>query len=284
MKVLIILITMMMWSSSVYGLFGKPGWNNEYRRFSESFVVKAQTGFFFLKYPVMSWEQLQFRRDAISKAIDELPSSIYYGRTHLLLYSIMENTVAIHSGLPRAVQGVKSSDYPQSSWMLTDDSQEDVGISCDQYCDLVNSFVPEEIWELYVNWGDEVSNELYNVLEEYHSGLISFLSMLEEEFIQGEAVLRVVDSFVRDISLGGGYVFFTEKIDMPVLVAKDEDSSDATNEERNTIATRYIERWPPNKKNLPGMFQKDGFFSYISLWGDIARELKELEKIKPEDM
>ena len=77
-----------LWSVSTYGIFSQSARNSVRESFTKSFPVVARTGFFFLKYPVMSWEQLQFRRDAISKAIAELRNTTSDKDIRALLYSI----------------------------------------------------------------------------------------------------------------------------------------------------------------------------------------------------
>ena len=83
------------WSVPVYG------------KSYSNFIYRRQ-GTFMRKYQILSWEQLQFRRDAISKAITDLQKAISSTETdylvsygdkvsdvRTLLLIIMEHTAAI---------------------------------------------------------------------------------------------------------------------------------------------------------------------------------------------
>ncbi len=217
-------------ASSVYGRLpprmrgSLPTWENRTLPFSKYYGAKSVG--YFLRYQIDSWEQLQYRRDAISKAIAGLeeqlirvsdPSASAYladqgtvSDVRPLLYEIMEQTVALHSALPRATQTGKPLLSPGD--MPTVSAPGSLGAGGGPrsitFAALENSFVNYETWELYTSYGDKIRSELEKVLQKAPEPVLAdahrkeFMRMFDDEFDQSGT--REITSVSGGLHGGGG--------------------------------------------------------------------------------
>lgn len=238
-----------------------------------SHAIMKVNGHLTLKYPIMSWEQLQFRRDVVSNAIaalreatsdGELPSSYI----HPLLHRIMGHTVAIHSSLVREGGLIPADTYatleeihPNGSMRLHSHTRY-FKMGMQQF---EETYVPQETWDLYTQWGDEVNAELVSVLENAPASELSdadkreFFQMFAHEFDttrmreikfspKPDAVLSMIGEF-------GLYV----KADLPEL------------EPFGELKELYIPRFPDKKS----------FFTGMVMPNNAGKKLEELEIYYP---
>ena len=270
-----LIIVLMFLSSIAYGRWSNGGsvWSDSTTPFSQ--YIRGKDGLFMLRYPVLSWEQLQFRRDALSTAITDLRNLSRNNETlpyltaadvHPLLYSIMEHTVAIHSGLPRTGRGLEEEDLlsplisPDGSISATSKHLEDIKFSV-----LENSYVPEKVWKLYTQWGHEVREEIESVLTNTSIAKVihddqrnKFLQMFADEFSQDKT--RNIFSLSKGGQHGTGADRYDLKIDLPALSAIGE------------VGKLYNERWPA------------GFLADIELPQHVDKQLEELSKYIPKEV
>lgn len=273
MKLLIVL--MFLSSLAAYGRpFGGSIWGSSIHKFSEMTAFSGRPAEFHLRYEVLPWGELGFRRNAVSKAIATLRSLgdsagaqpyLTDADVHPLLYSIMEHTMAIHSGLPRTSSGFTEEEYAlfrfikpagamPSGWSSLYDHKVEI-----TFKQLEDSFVPKETWQLYAQWGQEIHVELVSLLESAPIARLltdshkrEFLQMFADEFDLEKT--RTVVSVSKGNQMGAGDDHYTEKYNLPVLSQFGSNDSDY----------RRRERWPA------------GFLADIKLPEPIAHELKEM--------
>ena len=112
----------------------------------------SETRLYKLKYPVLSWSDLGSRRRKIDLAIANLDTT----STVKTLYGILENVAAIHSGLPRIVEG--DAGYEELTFSPDDE------LSPADVRRLEESIVTPETWTQYVMWGKEVQQQIQEAL------------------------------------------------------------------------------------------------------------------------
>jgi len=154
-------------------------WSNSVHRASKTTLVGVK---FNLKYPMLSWEKLLPRRSAVSEAIadigvigkyhtsDPYANRVIDGDVGTRLYTILDNVVAIHSGLPRVG---KYLDLPEGT---------EEGTVIKRISDLEDTFVPREVWKQYLDWGYEMRRNLEEALNDLPDSLLLSNNDREELF------------------------------------------------------------------------------------------------------
>lgn len=254
--------------------------------------IRRSGGHLCLKYPIMSWEQLQFRRDKIDKVITDIGNMASnvantsegfdafmstYNPKHEpydvkpLLYQVMEHTVAIHSGLPRIGPGIESIDDYRIIRFVMPNNMPQIIDSTIELSKLENSYVPNKMWKLYNDWGSVLRKELVAALESIPQYMLTgehgrdykkeFFEMFDNEFDR--------TSTRKVYSMGGGHndskdlnFYYVLKNDLPELNAYGD------------IKESYKPRFPA----------KYSFLADITLPDNVAKKLEELTKFKPESM
>ena len=87
------------------------------------------------------------------------------------LYTILENIVATHSGLPRIGRNI---DIPEGS---------KAGMEVGRLRDLEDTFVPRELWRQYLDWGHEMRRDLEEALDSLPDSLSLSESDRKELFL-----------------------------------------------------------------------------------------------------
>ncbi len=187
-------------------------------------------GQYLLKYPVLPWSSLKSRRQAVAAAIASISTIgvLYHSRgvtvvdqndeSHLQtsLYEIMENVVAIHSGLPRIVVG--DAGYEEITLTVGEP------IDADGLERLGESIVMPDAWTQYAGWGAEVGQQLREALERLPEAILEsyykkdFLGLFNREFDSKETRMVVGWEGAR-VPPFGGSLDLVEKLDMPILEA-----------------------------------------------------------------
>ncbi len=217
-------------ASSVYGQLSMRIRISRILPFSEYYGAKTLE--YYLKHGVESWKQLQYRRDAQSKTIAGLERYIIvYGEHPQLdvrpvLYEIIERMVAIHSALPRVTETGRPLLSPGDGMMVRENAPGPSKVSRNpiSLAALDNSFVPDEIWDLYTSYGDKIRSKLEKVLQKAPEHALAdvhrkeFMRMFDDEFDRSGT--REIASVSGGRIDEGGDIYILKK-DLPELEPSD---------------------------------------------------------------
>lgn len=200
-----------------------------------------------LTKPSLTYRELQRNSEASARpSYDMLP----------LLYSVMENTVAIHSSLPRENgYGVELDKikrvFPNGSPYLEKFSRYNLNDENIGFTELESAVVPDELWGEYANWGIGMKVKLGHALGDNPAATMVLTSEQKDMFFE-----KLAREFQREAVR---FIHFSDKryalkIDMPLLDVADRG-----------YLSYYEWHWP------------SGFLAGVTLPYDMVKELKELD-------
>lgn len=225
-------------------------WGNSVHRASTTHLGSVT---FSLRYPVLSWEKLLPRRSAVSEAIADIgvigkyqTSDPYANRVTdedvgARLYTILDNIVAIHSGLPRMGRNI---DIPEGS---------KAGMEVGRLRDIEDTFVSRELWSQYLDWGQKMRRELEEALDSLPDSLSLSKSDREElfEFIADEFDRdgdRKLYSLPKGGQHGAGSDTYVVKKDLPAVY---ETPIALQLPKLEPWEVQYLDRWPLSRHRWP---------------------------------
>ena len=236
-------------TASLFGIalteLGEAKINSLSGTFSYSSHTRGARGMYLLKYEILPWADLEYRRQAITAAITKLrrigvlqvSQGVSLGQgdeardMQSYLDEVMENLVAIHSSLPRIVVG--DAGYEEITFT------KDVPIDAEGVQQLEASIVVPDAWTTYAQWGKEIRQDLEQALSGLPEGMLA-------PYARGKSILKEFDNEFNTTGSRmirgweGGRVpgaapglDLVEKLDMPILEAVEDPN--------------YEPRWPKRK-------------------------------------
>ena len=249
MKVLFLLLILGSQMLPGYSAFASI-WSNSVCRAS---TTRLGSTMFSLRYPVLSWEKLLPRRSAVSEAIADIgviakyqTSDPYANRVTdedvgARLYTILENIVAVHSGLPRIGKNI---DIPEGS---------EAGMNVGTLRDLEDTFVLRRVWEQYLGWGLEMRRDLEEALNSLPDSLSlgesdreSLFEFIADEFDRNGD--RELYSLPKGGQHGAGSESYVVKKDLPAIY---ETPIALQPPKLEPWQVKYLDRWPLSRHRWP---------------------------------